>query len=231
MVALITSTLIPFNSHSFFSKEERLKQTLITIEKLYDAGFKDIFLIDNSVEDISCYNVPQQFKSIHLHHCPQYTFGNKGLNEALLILNNIHLLPAEVPVFKISSRYYPTAEFKQESFENFQHAAFMGVGQFNNKTPWFSTRAYYVKNKMLLESTLILAIEEMISYSKSINGVRSFYESLKSYFYPYLGTKYQISLEQAFGRILQKNNNFSLLNKINIEGYIAGSDHLEYITE
>ena len=108
MIALITSTLRPTSIQSFFSNEERYEQTLVTIRKLAEKGFKEIYLIDNSLDAI---DVPKLIAdsgmNLQVHHTPQYSFANKGLNEALLLLNNLHHLPASTHIFKISARYYP----------------------------------------------------------------------------------------------------------------------------
>lgn len=232
MIALVTSTLAPFNAHSFFTVQDRLAQTLHTIEKLYDTGFQDIILIDNSVNDTEVMTVQQRFTNLKVYHQPQYTFVNKGLNEALLILNNMPVLPADTAIFKISGRYYPAQHFISENFDNYYETDFIGIGHnFSTQAPWFTTRAYYVKNKTILEAALITSIEEMLSYSKGIHGLRSLYQSFKSIFKPGVGITYQLSLETALARVLKQHYNFHLADKINIEGYLAGSNQLEFISE
>ncbi|MDB5143836.1 MAG: hypothetical protein JWQ66_2549 [Mucilaginibacter sp.] len=233
MIALVTSTLIPTNAYSLFDVDERLSQTLHTVEKLYAAGFADIYLFDNSIDTINLAAITKKYPSVKISHSPQYTFGNKGLNEALLILNNIHHLPHNTPIFKISGRYYPNENFNiQEHTASLKSKELIGTGSyFHNNNAHFNTRAYFVKDKGALESILVLAVEEMISYSKGIHGIKSFLQAIKNIYNYRIGTLYQLSLEQVFARIARKRNNYILIDKLNIEGYIAGSAQREFIFE
>lgn len=150
----------------------------------------------------------------------------------MLLLNNIGRLPGEVPLFKISGRYYPNEHFRLIDEGLLEKFDFAGVGSdFDKRISAFSTRAYFVKNKSVLESTLVLAIEEMLSYSKGIHGIKSLFKFLSNPFFPSMGSRYQLSIEQAFARILKHSENYHLLNNINIEGYLAGSAGLEFIKE
>jgi hypothetical protein len=231
MIAIITSTIKTSNAHSFFPPEERAKQTLRTIERLYEVGFKDIFLFDNSIEDISKYQIQQSFKNVRIFHHPQYTFKNKGLSEALMILNNIHELPSEVPVFKISGRYYPSDKFNLQDFNNLQEKDFIGWGKdFDRKVSWFSTVAYSARNKAILEDTLVATIEEMLSYGRGIHGPRSFFKSIQALFGSDIGVKYTLAVEIGLARILKANKNYHLLNKLNVDGYLAGTTISEFIS-
>jgi len=229
MIAIITSTLIPSDAYSFYSPEERLSQTLNTIEKLLATGFVEIFIFDNSMHGINKEALVKAYKSIKIFNSPQYSFTNKGLSEALLLLNNIHHLPNDVHLFKISGRYYPNEDFKLIDDKLLSDYGFIGTGvDFDKKTRAFNTRAYFVKNKAILETTLILAIEEMLSYSRGIHGLKSFIKSAVSLFKPSIGNEYQLSLEQAFARVLKHNKNYLLLKKINVNGCVAGSDFQEF---
>jgi hypothetical protein len=78
---------------------------------------------------------------------------------------------------------------------------------------------------------LVLAVEEMVSYSKGIHGIKSFFQAIKNIYNYRIGTSYQLSLEQVFARIARKRNNYILIDKLNIEGYIAGSAPKEFISE
>jgi len=101
MIALITSTLIPTTVYSVYDPDERLYQTINTIQKLRGAGFSDIYFFDNSINEIDRSALIKAHQSIKIFQSPQYSFKNKGLNEALLILNNSHHLPKNTPIFKI----------------------------------------------------------------------------------------------------------------------------------
>jgi len=231
MIALITSTLIPTTVYSVYDPDERLYQTINTIQKLRGAGFSDIYFFDNSINEIDRSALIKAHQSIKIFQSPQYSFKNKGLNEALLILNNSHHLPKNTPIFKISGRYYPGPNFKQDIY-NYKNKEFIGVGYaFENKISGFSTKAYFVKDTDILVSTLVQAIEDMISYSKGIHGLKSGINALREFFRPYPGVHYQLSIEQSFARILKQRNNYALLDKIFIEGFEAGCSKGKLFTE
>jgi len=224
MIALITSTLVPQNTYSLFTPPERLTQTIMTIGKLVEAGFTGIYLFDNSLSSINTAALKNEFEPLKIFHSPQYTFKNKGLNEALLILNNLHNLPSDSPIFKISGRYYPTPLFSKDIWYLNQEKDFVGVGyDFDKKIAGFSTKAYFVKNKDILASTLVKAVEDMVSYSKGIHGIKSAANAIKEIFKPTIGTGYQLSMEQSFARILKQQQNYHLVKKMNIEGFEASS--------
>jgi len=233
MIALITSTLCPTDTaYSFFKEAERYTQTLETITKLSGKGFSEIYIFDNSSKKI---NGEQLIKDsgckLFFIQNSQYTFLNKGLNEALLILNSLIHLPSDRPIFKISARYYPTDQFNPERMSSVT-ADFIGKGySFDKREGLFSTRGYIVKNKELLERMLVLGIEDMVSYGKGIYGLRSLINHLKSIFVIQTGTPFQISMEHAFARILKTHFSYQLLENIGIEGYIAGAGKQELITE
>jgi hypothetical protein len=233
MIALITSTLKPSKIYSAFSDDERYQQTIYTANTLFSKGFTDVILIDNSANFINLDKLKQDSnQQLKAYHTPQYSFNNKGLNEALLILNHIDKLPESKPVFKISGRYYPNENFTIKDLTSFGKYDFVGVGEgFDQRIPYFSTRAYLVKNKQVLEQILVLAIEEMLSYHKGVYGLDSLFKLIKSFFVKTLGASYQLSLEQAFAIILKKQENFMLLKKINIGGFVAGFNQQTYISE
>jgi hypothetical protein len=232
MIALITSTIIPTNAFSLYDPDERLTQTKFTIEKLLNAGFLDIFLFDNSQKKIDVEELVKAYEHIKIFHSPQYTFKNKGLNEALLILNNVHHIPANIPIFKISGRYYPTSSFSKDIYDDYKENDFIGTGyNFKNRIADFSTKSYFVKNAEVLTSTLVKAVEDMISYSKGIHGVKSGFNVIKEIFKPTIGTQYQLSIEQSFARILKDNNKYTLLQRMNIEGYEATSRERSLFSE
>lgn len=233
MIALITSTIIP-EAYSFFSIDDRYLQTINTINNLKNVGFREIYLIDNSIYTIDDDRLKSSsVNDIKIIHCPQYTFNNKGVNEALLILNNIHHLPDNEPIFKISGRYSPTNQFNiPKLLEDLGSEEILGVGFIgNSKKAHFNTRAYLVENKRSLEGILILAVEEMIGFSRGINGFYGWLNLLKTVFKPQIGSPFQISIEKSFAGILKARNRYKLVNKINIKGYIAGSKTLLEISE
>lgn len=233
MIALITSTLIPNDSsYSFFSNKDRYEQTIQTINRLREVGFKFIYLFDNSPSEI---NIDQLKKDtipdLIVTHSSQYNFENKGLNEALLLLNHIHLLPDDVSIFKISARYHPNDDFGYQHL-NFKDYVIAGKGYcFSKKHGTFSTRAYFVKNKAFLTALLNNSIEDMLSYANGIHGIKSFLRTIKKILIPDLTLDYQLSIEHSFARIIKKKHPYLLLKKVGIEGYVAGTNHLEKISE
>jgi hypothetical protein len=236
MIALITSTLIPNkNSYSFFSNEERIKQTEVTINKLLELAFDSIYIFDNSDEKTDINTISPLFSknsNIKFYHNDQYAFKNKGMNEALLILNNIKELPSDQAIFKISARYYPNKHFIISAFDDFLTYDFVGIGyNFFQKGGTVSTRAYAVKNSIILEKILLLAIEDMLSYSSKPRGVRSIFNLISNYFKETIGASFQLSIEHSYARILKKEYRYKSLNALNIEGYIAGNKTKELISE
>ena len=233
MIALITSTIYPLETYSYFNGNERYEQTITTIKELVKKGFKDIYMFDNSKILLDSNSIKSDSKhDVQIFHSSQYSFKNKGLNEALLILNNIHNLPDNTSIFKISGRYFPTLSFNVPEIQDFAGKEFLGKGyNFLDRSGTFSTRAYCSINKRVLEEMLVLCVDEMISYSKGINGLRSAINSICASFTSKIGTEYQISIEQAFARILKSKRNYHLVNNLNIQGLLAGSKYLELISE
>ncbi|SDG42170.1 hypothetical protein SAMN05421827_106164 [Pedobacter terrae] len=233
MIALITSTIIP-EAYSFFNIEERYQQTIDTINNLKRVGFEDIYLIDNSVDVIDTDRIKlNSFHKLNIIHTPQYNFRNKGLNEALLILNHLSHLPDNQPVFKISGRYSPTEHFNRAILLSaLAEKEILGVGNIKKSiNSYFNTRAYLVNNKRTLEAILVSAVEEMIAYGRGINGYKGLIKLLKTMFRPQVGTPFQISIESALANILSAKTNYKLVEKINIEGFVAGAKNLTFISE
>lgn len=233
MIALITSTLRPSNNtHTFFDENERYSQSIETIKKLATMGFSEMFMFDNSATKIDAERLMQDSgHNLHFFQTSQYTFRNKGLNEALLILNSLNQLPADLPIFKISARYYPNTDFNSQKFIN-SNVDFMGRGyDFAKKTGLFSTRGYFVRNKEVLEKILVLAIEDMLAYGKGIYGLKSAIYQMKSIISLQPGSPFQISIEHAFARIIKTQFSYQLFERIGIEGFIAGADRLDHISE
>lgn len=233
MIALITSTIVP-ETYSFFSIEERYQQTIDTIGNLAKVGFENIYLVDNSVSEIDYERLNSSVAiNIQLIHSPQYNFTNKGLNEALLILNNLSKLPDDQPIFKISGRYLPTEEFNITNLlAELRDKEILGVGNISkNSNSYFNTRAYLVASKKTLASILELAVEEMIAYGNGIHGFSGWLNLFKKALKLQIGTPFQISIESAFANILRAKTNYKLVEKINIEGFVAGSKVLTFISE
>jgi len=233
MFAIITSTIIP-EAHSYFSVEDRYLQTINTINLLRLKGFEIIFLIDNSKAQIDSFRlVNSTFNNLKIIQTPQYTFENKGLNEALLILNNLSHFPENENIFKISGRYYPNSSFdKKTLLKQLGNKEILGIcSNIDKDIPFFSTRSYLVKNKRILEEILLLVIDEMIAYGRDINGFKSLIKKINSIHRPSIGTPFKLSLEQSFARVIKNRKNYVLAKAMNIEGFVAGSSHKDFISE
>lgn len=236
MIALITSTLIPnTNSYSYFTNETRIEQTKKTLISLQKLNFESIFILDNSTIKTDLAMLTNEFidvSKIKFYHNYQYSFKNKGLNEALLILNNLAKLPKNQSVFKISGRYYPTDSFKIIDFTDFSRVSFIGKGyDFEQRNGTISTRAYAIKDTQVLEEMLTLSIEDMLSYSSKIVGFKSLYAAVKNCYKKKIGCDFQISIEHSFARILKKKYKSKQIDSLNIEGFIAGENKIKLISE
>jgi len=232
LIALITSTLIPDKLFSVYNPDERLSQTANTIQQLLNAGFTEIYLFDNSVAVADFDKLYQVYPYINIFRSPGYSFQNKGLNEALLILNNLHTIPRHTPIYKISGRYYPTPDFSIKMFDKYLNNDFVGKGyDFNKRISNFSTKSYYVKNAEVLTQTLELAVEEMIGYAKGIHGVKSFIYALANIIKYRLGSPFQLSLEQSFALIIKKKYSYQLLDNMCIKGQEAGIKNNSFLSE
>jgi len=234
MIVVITSCLQPITVKSFFSFEERLQQTRLGLAKLKRLNFDRSFLLDNSdlLDQTVLEDLLSDFKGLEKYYGRQFQFGNKGLNEALLILNHLRHLPPDVPILKMSGRYYPNAHFEFPSSALLSRYDFIGIGEnFDQRVSSFNTRAYFIRNKKVWETTLVLAVEEMLSYARGIHGLKSLIQSLADFYKPSPGVPYQLSLEQALARVLKAKQNYLLLDKTNIEGYVAGSAQVNFIQE
>ncbi len=233
MIAVITSCINPkkifSTTRSFFPLAERELQTINTLEKLKSVGFKQIILADNSDEyDFS--SLGSAIDDVTIIHLKQYQFANKGINEILILLSILDYIPADTKIFKISGRYFPTTYFKLEmnDEDDFKVNGF----DFDGKNPSISTRGYFVRNKMLYEEFLLACLNEIYSYPYRIVGLRSFWRFITEFIKPKLKTSSNISVEFAAARVLKnKNYKINLMEKIGIEGRVAGFQELNHIEE
>ncbi|MEE1883920.1 hypothetical protein [Pedobacter flavus] len=233
MIAIITSCIRPIENtndpKSHFSVKERENQTIFTLEKLSALNFKKIIVVDNSVSyDFN--ELELRFKHIKFISIKQFQFENKGINELLMLLAEVDELPENTPIFKISGRYYPNEDFNI----NFNEAYDFKVKAYNfdTKRGSISTRAYFVKNKQIYKNFLLKTFIETFTYSHKIVGIRSFIYQLKRIFIKNLPTSISTSIEFAAARVL-KNENYKVefVNKIGVEGQIAGFKELSKIKE
>lgn len=162
MIAAITSTIFPENLSSngtlrnVLSPAERLQQTLQTIESLKLFGFDQIFLFDNSGDKWES-SIDSNFAEINLVKVDTYQFANKGINEVLLLLQNLKFMPENVPILKISGRYRLLWDIKPE-LDGYD----LAVRYFKTTAGRFTmhTSCYLIKNKNTYERLLKASLEE-----------------------------------------------------------------------
>ncbi|HVW15746.1 MAG TPA: hypothetical protein VHB54_18085 [Mucilaginibacter sp.] len=231
MIAVVSSTIKPLTESqrtSFYSFEERLEQTKKTLVRLQECGFKEIYLADNSPEldQQQLQDLLSGFKTLRPFHVRLYQFANKGVSELMMLLYLTGLLPREQAIFKISGRYYPTADFKKPAFEDFAVKGY----HFPKRTGTISTRAYWVKDSDTFHRFLLQTLAEVYAYPERIVGVGSFFRQV-------FGKKKEagqlnISIEFAAANVLKQGAfKINLLDNLGIEGLVAGADAYEKIHE
>ena len=230
MVAIVSSTIKPLveKAVSFYSFEERLAQTLLTLVRLRDAGFDRVLLADNSptLSQEELERLLQDFPDINVYYIPQYQFLNKGINELLMLLFLIRHIPPNQEIFKISGRYFPTRDFFKPAFTDFAFKAY----DLNKKTGTVSTRGYWAKDAATLQGFLLRCLEEHFSYPTRVVGIKSMFRQVFST--NKMGNRVNISIEFAAANILKADNyKILLLDNIGIEGYVAGSNKVEKLIE
>ena len=231
MVVLITSTIKPVN-RSFFDYETRLKQTMQTLASLHQKA-ENIFIVDNSpnIDQAELERILSAYPLVKKIHVKQFQFNNKGINEILMLLTLCDQLPASTPVFKISGRYTysnPILEFDMSNDFDF-----IGRGyDFNSKYATVSTRAYYVKNVSILRTLLLDTLTNIFTYPEKVVGVKSLFNVINKALFNKDYIKVNTSVEFAMVLAIKSNKlKIKLLDNLGIEGYIAGSDKLELLSE
>ncbi|MDB5145714.1 MAG: hypothetical protein JWQ66_4427 [Mucilaginibacter sp.] len=235
MIALITSCINPVEKNlqvkrSHLNVDQRITQTIHTINKLADLPFSKVYLLDNSLSfDFNRLAGKVAGKPV-IRHLQQYQFTNKGVNELLLLLSAITELPDDESIFKISGRYYPNENFVCDLNKgcDFKFKDY----DFYSKRGTVSTRAYFVKNKLIYEEFLLACLTEVFSYPKRIMGPRSAFSALKQMVIPEISGESNTSIEFATARVLKGlRYRTQLMETIGIEGQIAGFEKFEIIKE
>ncbi len=233
MIAIVTSCVhpkqMPNLTRSFFSLEERERQTIHTLQRLKEVGFTKIILADNSFEyDFS--RLGPIIDEVQVVHLKQYQFTNKGINEILILLSILEHIPSETKIFKISGRYFPSENFVMDMEEtlDFKVKGF----EFDTKRAVITTRGYFVRNKEIYEEFLLYCLNEIYSYPYRVVGFGSLIRFIKEFFNPSLKKVPNVSVEFAAARAL-KNGHFKykLTDQLHIEGQIAGLESKELIKE
>lgn len=162
LTVVITSTLIP-NSKNWHGasknikqipSDERYLQTLSTIQSLIEKGCVTIYLLDNSIEAIPLGWV-QKIENMGIIFLSLPAIDtktqNKGLSEIELLLRFCKLVKCENPILKISGRYTLNS---QRLLEMASHDLIGRVFHRRRGFSEFSTKAYVVKNTLVLERIL-----------------------------------------------------------------------------
>lgn len=235
MIAIVTSCIHPIQKDglpkSSVSVADREMQTIKSLTELRKFGFKKIILIDNS---ISTYDYAKIRCSISDHlqiiSFRQYQFKNKGINELLMLLAVLEEIPDDESIFKISGRYYPVTGFSTAF--NLSHDFKIRTYNYHHKIGSISTRAYFVKNKIIYKAFLLKVLNELFIYPHRIVGIRSFFSKISAILKPDFNPKLNISIEFAGARILKKDGyKVELVERMGIEGIIAGANKYEFIQE
>jgi hypothetical protein len=232
MIAIVTSCIKPRQNKeikSFFSLSERETQTIFTLQKLKDAGFKEIVLVDNS-ESYNFSKIESAVTNVKILPLVQFQFQNKGINELLMLLAAVDVLPADTPIFKISGRYFPNENFSYQ-FDDQYDFKFKAY-QFYSKRGTISTRGYFVKNKEIYSDFLIKTLGEVFVYPQRIVGIRSLINQITGIFKPKFTSTFGTSIEFAAARVIKNGNyRFNIIDTIGIEGQVAGFKELPAIKE
>ena len=236
MIAIITSTLYPPDKSIFgekrsaFSFVERHDQTRKTILSLLNVGYEEIFLLDNS--DISYHpKIHDEFNDINVLTFDNYQFNNRSISEAILILNAMKYLPINREILKISGRYCLNNNFIKPAEMNYQVIA-KGFSIGSKRKEQISTRCYMVKDKALLEEIMLKALVVIYSSSYQIVGPRSFVKFITKKLQPGGDIEPTYSIEMAVARVIRYNNiKVKFVDKIGVDGFIAGAAIKNYINE
>ncbi|MFA6276968.1 MAG: hypothetical protein WC622_09475 [Pedobacter sp.] len=233
MIAIVTSCIHPKEmstiTRSFFSLEERELQTIHTLNRLKEVGFKQIILADNSF-DYDFSRLKSAVDNVKIIHLKQYQFLNKSINEILILLAVMDEIPENTKIFKISGRYFPSENFSMEMNQaiDFKVKGF----EFDTKKAVITTRGYFVRNKEIYEEFLLYCLNEIYSYPYRVVGLGSLIKFIKEFFSASLKKIPTVSIEFAAARALKKGHyTYELSDNLHIEGQIAGLESKELIKE
>lgn len=205
MIAIITSTIFPAQATANTSYrgsidyQDRLLQTIKTIKSLVDLQFSAIYLFDNSGFNWD-ETVEDQLLPAKIIKFNMFQFDNKGLSELYMLLHGLQVIPADVPLLKISGRYTLEEKVSDELLATVDFA-----GKFNPDT--ISTRAYYFSSKAILQNVLYSAVNNMYSYKHKIVGFRSLFKVVQNAFSDQVQTSFYdttISIERGMFNAIKK---------------------------
>jgi hypothetical protein len=113
---------------------------------------KKIVLVDNS-ESYNFSKIESAVTNVKILPLVQFQFQNKGINELLMLLAAVDVLPADTPIFKISGRYFPN----ENLVINLTISTTLSSRPINfiRKGELFLHEVYFVKNKEIYSDFLI----------------------------------------------------------------------------
>jgi len=230
MIAVVSSTLFPGQSplyggtRSHFTDAQRLEQTRATVASLVDAGYRHVFVADNSPD-----RWPVDEGTLHpatvqrFRH--QHQFRNKGISELFLLRSVVEHLPADVPIVKLSGRY------------RIASAVDLKPGDADVSVKWdshggISTRCYAVRNREVYARFLDDTLNEVYGHQARVRGPRSLVDVVRRSLWPAQDRTCYFdpneSIERAAGRALNRRGYVvRAVDELGIEGEIAvSSDHI-----
>lgn len=224
MIALVSSTIFPLPAtkdtlyRQTVPPQERLAQTVKTVDSLVKQGFEDIFIFDNSGFN---WELDDEIllKPANVIKFTSYQFVNKSISEIYMLLSGLPALPDNEPIFKISGRYQLTQVIETNQMEDYDF-----LGQICDKSNSITTRGYYVKNKKVLEEILLGALNYIYAYSHMVVGPRSLIQVIQNAFFLNQNNNFfdpTISIEQGMYVALKKFK-VKPIEKLHIKGLMAG---------
>lgn len=179
---IVTSTIfpkaVPSKLVSVFSPEERLSQTIETVESLKKLGYQKIYLFDNSGTGYQS-QLENAIQGVIVKTFDHFQFDNKGISEAFLLLAGLQLVSDNNPVMKISGRYSLEAPLAPD-FGDFDLAA--KFYEHKDRKLFFretmATRCYCCKNKVVFEKFIREMLEQIYAYPSRIYGIGSIWRLL-----------------------------------------------------
>lgn len=184
MNAIITSTIIPNLQNYYdvkkiaFNPEERILQTINTIDSLLKNGVKKILLVDNSHAKISEEYISLLNPAI-VTQIKHPIFQNRGISELWMLLSMVEQVPDDEALIKISGRYYLDDNSIYAGL-NRQEYDIVGSVSKQSKISQLSTRSYYVKNGMIAKELWKRTLSEMYGYQSYVVGIRSMIRIFKN---------------------------------------------------
>ncbi len=149
--------------------DERLDQTIQTVESLRSIGIADVRLADNSGKRWIL-GTEDRFPGVTIYRSDPFQMQNKGINELQMLIDVAENLPPGIPILKISGRYRLAANITHE-LGSCDFAA--RILREKGLRPYMHTSCYIVRNRDLFKDFLMHTLYEQYAYYSRIVGLRS----------------------------------------------------------